>query len=120
MSIVSLWLASKADEYIKEVEILYTVMGYSFLRPNHVFGALEKELIRKDVVVNPDEVYDTTNKYATLKIDWQDVGVLDFKKVHTELVKQVSNWQFQISKVKRVFIKRKQNICIEHREINYS
>lgn len=54
---VSLWLASKADEHVKEVEIVYPVKGQSFLPRDFVFGNLERDLKKKEVIVNPHEVY---------------------------------------------------------------
>lgn len=94
VSAVNFWLTSQANNHIKEVEILYPVTGHSFLLPDRVFGNIEKELRRKEVIVNPEEVYDIVKNYATVKTVGKDVNVLDFKKLNVELVKEVKKMAF--------------------------
>lgn len=120
MTMVSTWLVSQnANQSIKEVEIVFPVTGHSFLPADRVFGNIEKELKRKEVLVNPKEVYDIIKKYAKIKLVGTDVKVYDFKKAKETIIKEVQKWHFQISKIKRVYINRIGNNCTVRGEIAY-
>lgn len=117
---VSSWLVSdNTNPAIDEVEIVYPVTGHNFLPPDRVFGNIEKALKRKEIIVTTKEVYDIIRQHATVKIV-EDVKVFDFKKGKEDAIKEVKNWHFQISKVKRVYIKKKSNgTCTVRGETTY-
>lgn len=50
IAMISLWLYSYAPHHIKEVEIIYPVTGHSFLPPDRVFGNIEKEFRKPEVI----------------------------------------------------------------------
>lgn len=113
------WLQDYAPEYIKGLEIVFPVVGHSFLPPDRVFAKIEKEIKRLEVITSPDGYYEIFNNHGTVYYLGLDVKVYDWKKSTAEVLKTTSNMHFSIKKSKRFSLKRthdNQNIYVRAEE----
>lgn len=68
------WFANSPAN-LKEITVTYPVVGHSFLPPDRVFGSVEKEIRRKDTVIDPKEYRSMMEPYATVKILEKDFEI---------------------------------------------
>lgn len=55
MTMCSYWLTTKAPSNIKKMEIIFPVVGHSFIPPDRVFARIEKTVKSKESIVSPAE-----------------------------------------------------------------
>lgn len=96
------WLCN-APGHIKNIELVFLVPGHSFLPADRVFGNIERELKRKEVIVQPKEYHDIFSNYGTVVKMEMDY---DWKGALHDIVKPPGQWHFQFAQSKRFFIKR--------------
>ncbi|CAH4035754.1 unnamed protein product [Pieris brassicae] len=93
------WLCN-APGHINDIELVFPVPGHSFLPADRVFGNIERELKRKEVIVQPNGYHDIFSHYGTvikMEMDY------DWKEALHDIVKPPSQWHFRVSVF---FIKR--------------
>ncbi|CAH4034267.1 unnamed protein product [Pieris brassicae] len=69
------WLCN-APGHINDIELVFPVPGHSFLTADRVFGNIEREWKRKEVIVQPNEYHDIFSHYGTvikmeMDYDWK-------------------------------------------------
>lgn len=62
------WLDSHAPENVIEIELMYSVMGHSYLSPDRVFGQIEKETRKIKVIAEPYEKSDIFSNHSSVDI----------------------------------------------------
>lgn len=55
MTMCSHWLTTKSPSNIKKMEIIFPVVGHSFIPPDRVFARIEKAVKSKESIVSPAE-----------------------------------------------------------------
>ena len=85
------------------VNYFFPERGHSFLPADRVFGRIEQELRRFDVLLTPDDYYHILRKHGTLLIYGQDWDSKDMKAKTAELVKSVRT--FKISEARQLTIR---------------
>lgn len=86
---------------------------------DRVFGRIEKELKRKDTIIDPQEYINIFSKYGQVRILGKDIPVFDFKSCVAENIKTPSQLHFQFAPAKRMkLIKHKTSILLKG-EITY-
>ncbi|CAH2100544.1 unnamed protein product [Euphydryas editha] len=112
------WL-QQSDPSISEVQLIFPVTGHSFIPPDRVFALTEKKIREKECIVRPDEYCEIISKHATVHYLVKDIQVLDWKSATKENLKGTQNWHFQLSKCKRIIIKRSPRSITIRGEISY-
>lgn len=69
------WVHGEAPKKIKSIDFIFLIVGHSFILPDKVFGRIEKELGKKDTIVDPQEYVDNFSKYGYVKFLDKDVPV---------------------------------------------
>jgi hypothetical protein len=98
-----------APQNIESIEIVFPVRGHSFLPPDRVFGLIEKEVKRCEVIENPQKYKDIIGDYGRVIMLGEDCKVYDWRNETRKCIKPTANWPFPISKVKRVIITKSKN-----------
>lgn len=99
------WL-SEAPQHIKKVEIIFPVVGHSFLPADRVFGRIEKEFCKRDTILEPSGYSDIIKEYSSLISVGQECPVKDWKDAAKKVLKTVSTWHAPFMKCKRFILKR--------------
>ena len=59
------WMAV-APPQIKQVELIFPVVGHSFMPPDRIFGNIEKCVKKIDTVVQPVTYFDIFERFCTV------------------------------------------------------
>ncbi|CAB3232297.1 unnamed protein product [Arctia plantaginis] len=113
------YLKDYAPERIKSVELLFPVVGHSFLPPDRVFAQIEKNIKKNEVITNPQDYYKIFNEHGTVLKLGSEIIVQDWKEASTEILKGTNAMHFSIKQCKRFFIKRnkqKLNVLVRAEE----
>lgn len=115
----SKWLMSNAPPQIKEINIIFPMVGHSFLPPDRVFAKIEKEIKTMSVISDPHSYVEIFKKHGSVYYLTQDIDVLDWKEEVSKTFKPPGNWHFKFNLTKRFILKRgRQNVSIQGEE-NY-
>lgn len=115
------WFINNAPENIQAVELVFPVVGHSFIPPDRVFAQTEKEARKREVLVEPDDYIKIIEKRSTVVRMGSDCPIFDWKKAMSSVIKDVGTWHFQFKQCKRYFIKRSKsndNVLLKG-DINY-
>lgn len=66
MGMICSWLLNNAPNHIKSIEYIFPMVGHSFLPPDRVFARIEKDIRKKDVIVDPDEYKNIFSQFGTV------------------------------------------------------
>ncbi|XP_026724798.1 uncharacterized protein LOC113491826 [Trichoplusia ni] len=111
------WLYTEAPTNIKKIELIFPVVGHSFIPPDRLFARIEKTLKTKEVIISPSE-YAAVLKQNGMCKDLASIPVFDWKKSYESIIKPTTSWHFQFMKTKRFFITRTktENILVQGEE----
>lgn len=98
------WLS--APQHIKNVEIIFPVVGHSFLPADRVFGRIEKEFRKRDTILEPNGYSNIIREYSSLISVGEECPVKDWKEAVKNIIKPVGTWHVPFSKCKRFILKR--------------
>lgn len=85
----------------------FPITGHSYLPSDRVFGHIEREVKRKEVIIQPQEYHNIIANYATLILMGNsDCKVLDWKGVAGKILTPPGQWHFKFMESKRIIIKR--------------
>lgn len=82
-----------------EIQFTFPIRGHSFLPADRVFGRIEKDIRKKDVILHPEEYTTIMNKHATVMVYGKDWRAYDHKKESAKLVKD-NRGDFKISEAR--------------------
>nr|CAH7766309.1 unnamed protein product [Callosobruchus chinensis] len=64
------WLLNEAPAHIKTLEVVFPIVGHSFLPPDRVFGLTERKIKKQNVIIMQEEYEEMTGHYsAVLRLD---------------------------------------------------
>ncbi|KAM3955420.1 uncharacterized protein ACR2FA_010691 [Aphomia sociella] len=109
------WL-TEAPSHIKTIELIFPIVGHSFIPPDRVFAQIEKQIRKKEMISNPEEYHEIIEQFATVINMGHDCKVLDWKTATTEVFKPVGRWHFKFKNCKRYTLKcskKAENILIK-------
>lgn len=121
IGMLSKWLASDAPAFLKRIELVFPVTGHSFIPPDRVFGLIEKEIKRRNIIVKPEEYINFVKNHATVT-ELNDIQVLNWKSAIQEIQKGTNSLPFKIMSCKRFIFSRKKadrRSIIVRGEVNY-
>lgn len=119
ISMLSKWLFSESPRHVKRIELIYPVVGHSFIPPDRVFAKIEKVIKTKEVITSPSEYVSVLQEH-TKCTDLASIPVYDWKSSYQNIIKPTTSWHFAFMKCKRVFITRTktENVFVQG-EVNY-
>lgn len=119
MAMITYWLGHEAPDYIKTVEIIFPVVGHSFLPLDRIFGLIEREIRKKDIILDRKQ-YEIIEKYSTVLRLGEDWHICDWRTESDATVKNPAQWHFRCNKLKRFIFLKEQNDSVTVRgEIFY-
>lgn len=120
MGMVGKWFKEFAPHSVKEVVVMYPVVGHSFLPPDRVFGRIEKVIRKTETVITPDEYINIFNQFGNVKKLGTEIPVFDWKSSVQECIKPPGSWHFRFSQAKRfIFVKDQNMKVLLQGEIHY-
>ncbi|CAD0206469.1 unnamed protein product [Chrysodeixis includens] len=99
------WLTTEAPRHIKKVEIIFPVVGHSFIPPDRVFAQIEKELKKREIISSPGQYQEIITQYCKLTA-LDTIAVRDWKSAYAPIIKSTTSWHVQFQKCKRFFLTR--------------
>lgn len=117
ISMLGKWLYIEAPRHLKKVELIFPVVGHSFIPPDRVFAKIENTLKTKEVVTSPSEYVAVLEENASC-VDLASIPVYDWKTAYATIIKPTSSWHFAFMKAKRFFITRTktENVLVQGEE----
>lgn len=118
VGMVAKWLYD--SQGIEQVEIVFPVTGHSFIPPDRVFALTEKTIRRLETIISPETYIDVMSSNATIRRAVTDIPIFDWKTACKDVLKSTQQLHFQISKTKRIIIKKtEQGKILVRGEISY-
>lgn len=84
------WLQSKSPSNLRNITITFPVRGHSFLPADRVFGRIEKDIKRHDVITTVEEycdIYSRHGKILLLEKDWTILNIKDLEVMYKKIEK---------------------------------
>jgi hypothetical protein len=100
-----LWLMS-APKHTEVIELVFPIAGHSFIPPDRVFGNIEKEVTRMEVIIDPKEYTNIIGNHVIVAMLRSDCQVFDWKQTTKSNIKPPELWHSQFSLCKRFYLKR--------------
>lgn len=104
------WFSKIAPANIVDTVLVFPVTGHSFIPSDKVFAQIERQICKKDIIINPNYYYDIIKQFATVKKLRIDVDVLYIKGAMQSVLKPCASWNFPISQIKRIYLRRKSSL----------
>nr|CAI5836576.1 unnamed protein product [Callosobruchus analis] len=93
--------------HIEEVQIIFPVVGHSYIPPDRLFGQIEKVTMKKSEITSPEQYIEIIQKWGKVYKLGDDIPVFDWKSNVHVLVKPPSQWHFKLQLSKRIIISRR-------------
>ncbi|KAM3961860.1 LOW QUALITY PROTEIN: UDP-glycosyltransferase UGT48C1 [Aphomia sociella] len=100
------WLSDSAPDNVRRIEIVFPVVGHSFIPPDRVFAYVEKEVRKVECTIRPEDYLEIIGTHSTVIRLGSDCEVFNFKSSMGTVMKDVGSWHFQFKKCKRFFLQR--------------
>ncbi|CAG4986066.1 unnamed protein product [Colias eurytheme] len=95
--------------HVKRVEIIFLVVGHSFLPADRVFAKIEKQIKRKEIIASPSEYTDVLKDHCKVT-NLTNIPVYDWKESYEKIVKPTTSWHFPFQKTKRLLLTRNKKL----------
>lgn len=121
LGMVSKYLLDYAPARIKSIEIVFPVVGHSFLPPDRVFAQIEKKIKKNEEINNPEAYERIFKEHATVLHLGTEVEAYQWKEECAKVLKTTSAMHFSIKECKRFILKRnktKTNVLVRG-EVSY-
>nr|CAH7719647.1 unnamed protein product [Callosobruchus chinensis] len=86
------------------IEIIFLIQGHSFVPPDQVFGNMEKEIRKLEVIEKPEQHLEIFSRFARVVKLGADVQDLNWKKSVSKVIKPTSACHFPFALSKRIII----------------
>lgn len=64
ISMLIKWLYSESPRHLKIIELIYPIVGHSFILPDRIFAKIEKVLKTKEVLTSPAEYFSVLQEHT--------------------------------------------------------
>ncbi|CAK1578323.1 unnamed protein product [Parnassius mnemosyne] len=122
IAMCSKWLSSSAPDHVQRIEIVFPIVGHSFIPPDRVFAHVEKDVRKLECILRPEDYLEIIGTYSTIVRMGSDCEVLNFKSGMSSVIKDVGSWHFQFKHCKRFLIQRSKEIgnVVIQGEVHYT
>lgn len=100
------WLSERAPEHVQNIEVIFPVVGHSFLPADRVFGNIEKAIKKLEVITQPETYLELFSKIATIIHLGQNCSVFNWKQTISGVFKPTGTWHFSFKNTKRFLLKK--------------
>nr|CAH7713349.1 unnamed protein product [Callosobruchus chinensis] len=113
MFMLAYWLLNKAPAHIKTLEVVFPIVGHSFLPPDRVFGLTERKIKKQNVIIKREEYEEMIGNYSTVLRLGEKWNILDWRTLANYVFKKPGQWHFRFNESKRfILIKSNKNVMI--------
>lgn len=98
----SILLLKRVPRTIEIIELVFPVTRYSYIPSDRVFGNIERELWKRDTILNPETYREIISDYGTILKLGENCEIVNFKGATEEIFKNT----FKITECKPIFIRR--------------
>ncbi|CAH2003047.1 unnamed protein product, partial [Acanthoscelides obtectus] len=102
-------LKSLSTSSVEELELIFPVVGHSFIPPDRVFVGIDKKIRRQDQIIEPKEYFNIFEEHGCVVELGKDVAVFDWKSATREVLKPPAQWHIKFNMVKRFLLKKGRN-----------
>ncbi|GBP36325.1 hypothetical protein EVAR_22457_1 [Eumeta japonica] len=88
LAMCSKWL-TEAPKHVKCLEVIFPVVGHSYIPPDRVFALIEKEVKKREIIANPQEYLEIISQFSSVIHLGTDCKVFDWKDAMTNIMKPV-------------------------------
>lgn len=115
IGVVMKWFKDESPKSVERVEIVFPIVGHSFLPPDRVFGRIEKVIRSVGTIETPSKYTAILKDFGTVKRLGAEVPVHDWKSAVQDVIKPTGQWNFKLSLSKRIILTRntKGNIIVQ-------
>ncbi|HEY0221234.1 MAG TPA: hypothetical protein VGC17_00165, partial [Lactovum miscens] len=104
------WLQMKSPNRIRELELIFPVVGHSYMPPDRVFATIEKVIKKKQAIVDPRDYVKIFGRFGTvIKLGGSDCPVYDWKLVAGRYLKPPGQLHFKFNPCKRFILKKSED-----------
>ncbi|KAJ8910639.1 hypothetical protein NQ315_012507 [Exocentrus adspersus] len=100
------WLSEIAPEHVENVEVIFPVVGHSFLPADRVFGNIEKGIKQLEVITQPETYIELFSKNASVFHLGQNCSVFNWKQTVSDVLRPTGTWHFSFKNTKRFLLKK--------------
>jgi hypothetical protein len=61
------WFGQYAPQRIESIELVFLVAGHSYIPPDKVFGLIERDIKKQEVIETREEIHNLVSKHSTVK-----------------------------------------------------
>lgn len=109
VAMLSYWLTHDAPKHIKTIQMIFPIVGHSYIPPDRVFGRIEKVIRKNDTIIRPEDYCEILKDFGNVIEHGKHTAIFDWKSSKNEIFKLTTYWHFQFNKAKRISIKRSKN-----------
>lgn len=111
----------KVPAHVKSVELIFPVTGHSHMPPDRFFVVIEKDIKKKDTIVQPQEYMEIFPQHgAVVKLSSAGCSVYDRRSVIERALLKPGSWHFKFVPSKRLIVYKYKSEAIKVRgEGNY-
>lgn len=106
IGMLSDWLLNYSPPSIEKVEVVFPVVGHSYIPPDRLFGQIEKVIKRKPEITSPEQYVEIIRNWGSVYKLGVDVPVKDWKSKVQVIMKPPSQWHFKLQVSKRIIISK--------------
>ncbi|KAG5866609.1 hypothetical protein JTB14_035087 [Gonioctena quinquepunctata] len=103
------WLASEAPMNVQSLEVIFPMVGHSFLPADRVFGNIERDIKKLEVITQPEDYLKIFSKIGTVVHVGEGCSVYDWKESVKNILKLPGSWHFPFQLTKRFYLKKSNN-----------
>lgn len=113
VGMIQYWLQCCSPPNVKTVELVFPIVGHSFLPPDRVFAQIEKKVKKCPTIIDPETYINIIKDYSTVLKMGEDYSVFDWKAEVQKVVKAPASWHFQFQPSKRlIFLKNSNGLVL--------
>ncbi|KAK5640066.1 hypothetical protein RI129_010877 [Pyrocoelia pectoralis] len=109
IGMLSNWLLNASPPNIENVDVIFPVVGHSYIPPDRLFGQIEKLTKRKPEITCPEDYIKIIEKWGKVIKLGVDAPVFDWKTKVQGVLKPPSQWHFKFQLSKRILISKSDN-----------
>lgn len=104
------WLQEKSPKQIREVELIFPVVGHSYMPPDRVFALIEKVIKKKQAIIDPKKYIKIFKQFGTvINLGESDCPVFDWKAETKTHLRPPGQLHFKFNPCKRFILRKEAN-----------
>lgn len=102
------WLQKESPKHVKEIELIFPVVGHSYMPPDRVFALIEKDIKKRQEVIDPRDYVNIFKKFGTvISLGSTECPVFDWKTEIKAHLKPPGQLHFKFNPCKRFILRKR-------------